>query len=360
MALPRKHAKGASHGKVTATATKGKEKKASSVSSKGKKGSSSRTRRPRLQCDSLAARLAAGVRCHNRFYAVLVKELHDIGIGSIETSEISTMTLSAKDERPKRRRLLPKLIRIASKLSERVPRQNNSGDGDTNWRFIRVESVRLAFEVNLGRRKPDCLCVIEWGLGGNSHEMCESVCCHTGKSEYGTGKIATCVLIEIKTCKFSKSMSTYSKRKQAVTGFEQLMESSNLLKALMAPGRDTVVVIALLVFVARRSLTVLKVTCTRRFVMGSVDLSHLWTSIDGLADAKTASKLGAVIDKTRASPATRVGTVGRHQQQAGDTRLSGDQRRQDGSSMFALRTSRNEVSSAIRRIGQMIGAHRRK
>ncbi|MDN5143210.1 hypothetical protein QY485_25565, partial [Escherichia coli] len=61
--------------------------------------------------------------------------------------------------------------------------------------------VTLICEVDLGPRRPDCICVFEFAndktLGG------------------------VCVIIELKTCKYISSGDTASKREQRATGMKQ-------------------------------------------------------------------------------------------------------------------------------------------
>lgn len=54
--------------------------------------------------------------------------------------------------------------------------------------------VSLAFEVNLGQRRPDCVCTVQFGKGSDAKGVC--------------------ILIELKTCRFSKNMNTASKNLQ--------------------------------------------------------------------------------------------------------------------------------------------------
>ncbi|WP_420844348.1 hypothetical protein [Lamprobacter modestohalophilus] len=61
--------------------------------------------------------------------------------------------------------------------------------------------VTLICEVDLGPRRPDCICVFEFAndktLGG------------------------VCVIIELKTCKYISSGDTASEREQRATGMKQ-------------------------------------------------------------------------------------------------------------------------------------------
>ncbi|AEB97315.1 nuclear protein UL24 [Gallid alphaherpesvirus 1] len=145
---------------------------------------------------SLRARLNAGIRCHNRFYRALVRSLEEVFEGGGDG-------------------------RLAYTI---IPQCKPAGG-----------KIVVMFEVNLGLRKPDCICLLE-----TQHEM-------------------KCIVIELKTCRFSKSLMTESKLRQGYTGTLQLRDSARLLENLAVPGTEKVKILSLLVFVAQRGMNILAV-----------------------------------------------------------------------------------------------------
>ncbi|AFI33173.1 nuclear protein UL24 [Equid alphaherpesvirus 8] len=100
--------------------------------------------------------------------------------------------------------------------------------------------VSLAFEVNLGQRRPDCVCTVQFGKGSDAKGVC--------------------ILIELKTCRFSKNMNTASKNLQRKGGIRQLHDSCRLLARTLPPGSGEIVLAPVLVFIAQRGMRVLRVT----------------------------------------------------------------------------------------------------
>ncbi|AII81691.1 ORF37 [Equid alphaherpesvirus 1] len=160
-------------------------------------------RRQRLTARS---RLRAGIRCHNRFYNAMVQDL-----------------ASAKRNGVYGERLAPL-------FSELVPAET----------LKTALGVSLAFEVNLGQRRPDCVCTVQFGKGSDAKGVC--------------------ILIELKTCRFSKNMNTASKNLQRKGGMRQLHDSCRLLARTLPPGSGEIVLAPVLVFVTQRGMRVLRVT----------------------------------------------------------------------------------------------------
>ncbi|QBM10876.1 Nuclear protein UL24 [Caprine alphaherpesvirus 1] len=152
------------------------------------------------------ARLRAGVRCHNRFYEALACDVR--------------AALGAQRPRQRLARLL--------------------GEFGAPAIFKSVVGVSVSFEVNLQSRRPDCVCLLRLGEAG--------------------GARAVCLILELKTCRFSSNMNTPSKMDQRSGGLQQLRDAARLVRDLAPPGPDPVVLAPVLVFVAQRGMRVLKVT----------------------------------------------------------------------------------------------------
>ncbi|ARS01810.1 nuclear protein UL24 [Macacine alphaherpesvirus 3] len=149
--------------------------------------------------------LQAGVRSHVRFYGALAREIREFNA-----------------------------TRVCGTLLALL---NKSLQGRSVFQATRVT---LICEVDLGARRPDCLCVFEFGndvtLGG------------------------VCVIIELKTCKFISSGDTASKREQRATGLSQLRDSVKLVRAIAPPGHRTIYLCPVLLFVSQKTLRVSRVT----------------------------------------------------------------------------------------------------
>nr|AAG30063.1 UL24 [Meleagrid alphaherpesvirus 1] len=158
----------------------------------------------------MAGLLKAGVRGHNRFYKKLAAENFD------QSSAGNTVG-----------RTLQKI------LSKILPSELLKG----------ASAFRLAFEVDLGRRRPDCICMFTLS-GGLLVEGCNNVC----------------VIIELKTCRFYRNLKTASKNEQRATGTKQLLESKTLIERMAPKGSDHTIICPVLVFVARRGLVVIRST----------------------------------------------------------------------------------------------------
>ncbi|QOL71479.1 UL24 [anatid alphaherpesvirus 1] len=179
---------------------------------------------------SVARRLKAGVRCHNRFYGALANDLNKFRSNGGSPSKL--------------------IVRLF--------------EHTLSLRTLKTAfDVRLTFEVNLGRRRPDCICMIK-----------------TGEAETAD---VICIILELKTCKFVKNMTTGSKQQQTWTGIRQLMESAILLERIMPPGCSQFLICPLLVFVAQRGLDILRIT---RFAHRRVssNFAALSASIAGLSE----------------------------------------------------------------------------
>ncbi|QCT05814.1 UL24 [Suid alphaherpesvirus 1] len=162
----------------------------------------------------IPARFRAGIRCHNRFYERLRRDPSAYGESLFG-----------------------------------LPRET-----------LKKASLTLAFEVNLGVRRPDCVCVVRLGVGPH-----------------------LCFVIELKTCRFPRNLNTPSKRGQRHEGLCQLRDSARLLAAAVPPGGEEITLVPLLVFVAQRSMRVLDVTrlpCTQ--TRGNA--SAMGATVRGLAE----------------------------------------------------------------------------
>lgn len=149
--------------------------------------------------------LMAGVRSHTRFYKALAEEVREFHATKICGTLLTLLS------------------------------------GSLQGRSVfEATRVTLICEVDLGPRRPDCICVFEFAndktLGG------------------------VCVIIELKTCKYISSGDTASKREQRATGMKQLRHSLKLLQSLAPPGDKIVYLCPVLVFVAQRTLRVSRVT----------------------------------------------------------------------------------------------------
>lgn len=178
---------------------------------------------------NLKRTLAAGVRCHARFYQKLYAESMHL---RTQADDWTGRALS---------KILGKIMGFDV--------------------FKAATDFRLVFEVNLGRRKPDCICMIRCPRG-----LWEASC------------DGACVIIELKTCRFSNNLGTASKKEQRLTGTKQLLDSKLLIDYLAPVGSERIFICPLLVFVSRRKLNVLRVTCLRRNVV-STDFHRLATLI---------------------------------------------------------------------------------
>ncbi|AAG14215.1 UL24 [Gallid alphaherpesvirus 2] len=160
-------------------------------------------------------RLAAGVRCHDRFYKRLYAEAMCLGSQVYDWPGRSFAKIFGK-------------VMVLDV-------------------FKQLTDFRLVFEVNLERRRPDCICMFKlprdlWEVG------CDGVC----------------VILELKTCKFSRNLKTRSKHEQRLTGIKQLLDSKSLIGQIAPQGSDCIVICPMLVFVARRKLSVLHVMCLKK------------------------------------------------------------------------------------------------
>ncbi|AQS79192.1 nuclear protein UL24 [Ateline alphaherpesvirus 1] len=153
--------------------------------------------------------LRAGVRSHNRFYRALAEEARAFNAARATGAVLALLQRS---------------------LGEKTLRD--------------VARVTPVFEVNLGARRPDCVCVFEFARGDGDGAAAEAVC----------------VILELKTCKFTFAPDSASKREQRATGLAQLRDSLRLLLAAMPPGSDTILVCPVLLFVSQRTLRATRVT----------------------------------------------------------------------------------------------------
>ncbi|ADO13804.1 nuclear protein UL24 [Saimiriine alphaherpesvirus 1] len=152
--------------------------------------------------------LQAGVRSHNRFYGEFAKEVRAFN-ATRTTGQVLTL--------------------LQRSLGEKS--------------LCDVAYISLAFEVDLGARRPDCVCVFEFSEGGAT-----------------AGPKGVCVILEIKTCKFASASESLSKREQRATGMKQLRDSLRLLLAVTPPGADTVSFCPVLLFISQRTLRATRIT----------------------------------------------------------------------------------------------------
>ncbi|UVC67276.1 nuclear protein UL24 [Human alphaherpesvirus 1] len=149
--------------------------------------------------------LMAGVRSHTRFYKALAEEVREFHATKICGTLLTLLS------------------------------------GSLQGRSVfEATRVTLICEVDLGPRRPDCICVSE-----------------SANDKTARGLWA---IIELKTCKYISSGDTASKREQRATGMKQLRHSLKLLQSLAPPGDKIVYLCPVLVFVAQRTLRVSRVT----------------------------------------------------------------------------------------------------
>ncbi|AVT50686.1 nuclear protein UL24 [Cervid alphaherpesvirus 1] len=175
------------------------------------------------------ARLRAGIRCHGRFYEALACDVR--------------AALGARRPRQRLARLL--------------------GEFGAPEVFKRVVGVSVSFEVNLRSRRPDCVCLLRLAEAGRTR--------------------AVCLIVELKTCRFSANMNTPSKVDQRLGGLRQLRDSARLVRDLAPPGPDPVVLAPVLVFIAQRGMRVLRVTRLPAQTIAS-SAARLEAIIAGLAE----------------------------------------------------------------------------
>ncbi|UWL63377.1 nuclear protein UL24 [Bovine herpesvirus type 1.2] len=175
------------------------------------------------------ARLRAGIRCHSRFYEALACDAR-AAVGA--------------------QKLRPRLAQLLGKFG--APEV-----------FKQVVGVSLSFEVNLQSRRPDCVCLLRVAEAGHAR--------------------AVCLIVELKTCRFSTNMNTPSKMDQRLGGLRQLRDSARLVRDLAPPGPDPVVLAPVLVFVSQRGMRVLRVTRLPAQTIAS-NAARLEAIIAGLAE----------------------------------------------------------------------------
>ncbi|AAQ73702.1 unknown [Psittacid alphaherpesvirus 1] len=174
----------------------------------------------------VAARLLAGVRCHNRFYGALVS--------SFETAYCMNHRHGSDGL----------AATIIAEACGAVP--------------VCSLNTTIMFEVNLGGRRPDCICVLDRaGVAGAPRE-------------------SVCLIVELKTCRFSRSALTESKKNQYATGLRQLRDSAKIICDVAVPGADFVHIVPVLVFVAQRSMRIMDVRkFNERVVRANAELLRL-------------------------------------------------------------------------------------
>lgn len=106
---------------------------------------------------------------------------------------------------------------------------------------IRNMSATIMFEVDMGDRRPDCICILDRVVAA------------------GAPRESVCLIVELKTCRFSRAMLTNSKKNQYATGLRQLRDSAKLICDLAVPGADFVRIVPVLVFVAQRGMRIIDV-----------------------------------------------------------------------------------------------------
>lgn len=174
------------------------------------------------------ARLRAGIRCHSRFYEALACDAR-AAVGA--------------------QKLRPRLAQLLGKFG--APEV-----------FKQVVGVSLSFEVNLQSRRPDCVCLLRVAEAGHAR--------------------AVCLIVELKTCRFSTNMNTPSKMDQRLGGCGSCATRPGLC-AISPPGPDPVVLAPVLVFVSQRGMRVLRVTRLPAQTIAS-NAARLEAIIAGLAE----------------------------------------------------------------------------
>nr|BCB65320.1 nuclear protein UL24-like protein [Walrus alphaherpesvirus 1] len=194
----------------------------------------------RSKQQTVRTRLRAGIRCHNRFYSILMRDLKLASQNGVYSDCLSHL------------------------FGDLVP-------ADV---LKRAGGVYLAFEVNLGQRRPDCVCTI-----------------HLERESKGL-----CFLIELKTCRFSKDMNTASKTTQQRGGLKQLNDSVGLITKILPPGNGELILVPMLVFIAQRGMRILKITSLPHKLLSS-NIKTLAANLTKLAEyipkpAKTVKESG--------------------------------------------------------------------
>ncbi|QQG63353.1 nuclear protein UL24 [Felid alphaherpesvirus 1] len=196
----------------------------------------------REQRRSVGLRLRAGIRCHNRFYAVLKRDISSTSASGVYTDRLECLL----------------------------------GGSVSAESLKKAKGVYLACEVNLGRRRPDCVCTIQFeGEGGG-----------------------ICFLIELKTCRFSKNMDTTSKDIQRREGLKQLTDSVGLITKILPPGGEKLTLIPILAFIAQRGLRILGVTSLPPQMLTS-NISVLAANITKLAEYNPIESGGVIRSKKK-------------------------------------------------------------
>ncbi|AMB17050.1 nuclear protein [Macropodid alphaherpesvirus 1] len=148
--------------------------------------------------------LRAGVRSHTRFYRVFNEEVRKYNRTKIAGKFLKVLTVSVKTFSP---------------------------DPPTH--------VRVIYEVDLKGRRPDCICICEFGPN--------------------TQIAGACFIVELKTCKFVSGTESASKREQKITGLAQLRDSLALIHTYIPPGTSPLYICPILVFVSQKTLKAFKV-----------------------------------------------------------------------------------------------------
>lgn len=194
-------------------------------------------RRRRRVCGSgctkrarMAARLLAGVRCHNRFYGALVASFENAYyVGN-------NCSLAAS---------------LVSEACGQIP--------------LRGLSATVMFEVNMGARRPDCVCLL---TRAGPDRICSRGSADAGKS--------VCLIVELKTCRFSRTLATETKKSQYDAGLRQLRDSAKMIDDLSVPGSDVLRIVPVLIFVAQRGMKIISVMRFKeRTVLANVDLLRM-------------------------------------------------------------------------------------
>ncbi|ASW27083.1 nuclear protein UL24 [Beluga whale alphaherpesvirus 1] len=195
-------------------------------------------------------RLLAGTRCHNRFYRMLAADAN--------------------------------AARRTGALSSRLTRVLGAGAPPSSGNPF--ADLSLHFEVNLGRRRPDCVGLFRAGDAA--------------------GVQGVCVVVELKTCRYSGNMNTDSKRAQRASGLGQLRDSVALLRTASPVGVEAVSIAPVLVFVSQRGLGVLRVTRLPPQVVRT-DVTRLRALIGSLAEYTPITRPRAPRKKEGAREPTR-------------------------------------------------------
>ncbi|AAG27209.1 unknown [Cercopithecine alphaherpesvirus 9] len=157
---------------------------------------------------SLQKRFRQGQRCHGRFYSVLQSDVDNF-------KRCNKQVFNPK---------LPKIFKYISKMN-----------------VTEIVNIYVIFEVNLGRRRPDCIILMETKIENNLKLIC--------------------LIIELKSCRFTSNMNTITKKFQFFEGARQLTDSLSLIQETTPVGHNEILLQPMLIFISQKGLRIVRVTC---------------------------------------------------------------------------------------------------